>query len=122
MIGYRVDNMQFIGNFVFGGSSATGAGVDFNGYVWGVSSSGFTGRIDPNNPNDVRRVTVGSGPYTYSDFTGFGLRNFTAPRGGYKMIVEGCEKLDTDWMTLHAEATLPPADAHRVPSEGGGIS
>jgi hypothetical protein len=108
VIGYRVDNMQFIGNFVFGGSSATGAGVDFNGYVWGVSSSGFTGRIDPNNPNDVRRVTVGSGPYTYSDFTGFGLRNFTAPRGGYKMIIEGCEKLDTDWMTLNAEATLPP--------------
>ncbi len=108
VIGYRVDNMQFIGNFVFGGSSATGAGVDFNGYVWGVSSSGFTGRIDPNNPNDVRRVTVGSGPYTYSDFTGFGLRNFTAPRGGYKMIIEGCEKLDTDWMTLDAEATLPP--------------
>ncbi|MDE0882725.1 MAG: hypothetical protein OSB21_09030, partial [Myxococcota bacterium] len=66
------------------------------------------GRIDPNNPNDVRRVTVGSGPYTYSDFTGFGLRNFTAPRGGYKMVIEGCEKLDTDWMTLNAEATLPP--------------
>ena len=51
---------------------------------------------------------MGSGPYTYSDFTGFGLRNFTAPRGGYKMIVEGCEKLDTDWMTLDASTTLPP--------------
>jgi streptogramin lyase len=107
MIGYRVDNMQLIGQFSIGGGT-TGAGVDFNGFIWGVASSGFTGRIDPNNPNDVRRVTVGSGPYTYSDFTGFGLRNFTAPRGGYKMVVEGCEKLDTDWMTLDAEATLPP--------------
>ena len=24
------------------------------------------------------------------------------------MIIEGCEKLDTDWMPLNAEATLPP--------------
>ena len=24
------------------------------------------------------------------------------------MIVEGCEKLDTDWMTLDASTTLPP--------------
>jgi len=24
------------------------------------------------------------------------------------MIIEGCEKLDTDWMTLDATATLPP--------------
>ena len=107
MIGYRVDTMQLIGQFSIGGGT-TGAGVDFNGFIWGVASGGYTGRIDPNNPNDVRRVTVGSGPYTYSDFTGFGLRNFTAPRGGYKMIVEGCEKLDTDWMTLDAAATLPP--------------
>ena len=107
MIGYRVDTMQLIGQFSIGGGT-TGAGVDFNGFIWGVASGGYTGRIDPNNPNDVRRVTVGSGPYTYSDFTGFGLRNFTAPRGGYKMIVEGCEKLDTDWMTLDASATLPP--------------
>mgnify|MGYP001159570972 FL=1 len=107
MIGYRVDTMQLIGQFSIGGGT-TGAGVDFNGFIWGVASGGYTGRIDPNNPNDVRRVTVGSGPYTYSDFTGFGLRNFTAPRGGYKMIVEGCEKLDTDWMTLDATATLPP--------------
>jgi hypothetical protein len=108
VMGWRTDNMQYIGNYPLGGSSVTGAGIDFNGYVWGVSGSGFTARIDPNNPNDVRRVNVGTGPYTYSDFTGFGLRNFTAPRGGYKTVVEGCEKLDTDWLSLNATATLPP--------------
>jgi hypothetical protein len=106
VMGWRTDNMQFIGSYPVGGSSITGAGIDFNGYVWGVSGSGFTARIDPNNPNDVRRVNVGSGPYTYS--TGFGLRNFTAPRGGYKTVVEGCEKLDTDWLLLDATTTLPP--------------
>ncbi|MBM66452.1 MAG: hypothetical protein CMH55_09480 [Myxococcales bacterium] len=104
---WNVNNMQAIGNYPIGGSSVSGAGVDFNGFAWGVSGNGFTARIDPNNPDDVRRVNVGGGPYTYSDFTGFGLRNFTAPRGGYKTVVEGCEKLDTDWLSLDATATLP---------------
>jgi hypothetical protein len=104
---WQVNTMQAIGNYPIGGSSVSGAGVDFNGFAWGVSGNGFTARIDPNNPDDVRRVNVGGGPYTYSDFTGFGLRNFTAPRGGYKTVIEGCEKLDTDWLTLDATVTLP---------------
>ncbi|MEC7749948.1 MAG: hypothetical protein VX405_00415 [Myxococcota bacterium] len=105
--GWNTNTMQAVGQYSVGGGSVTGAGIDFNGFVWGVRGAGMVARVDPNNPNDVRQVAVGRSPYTYSDFTGFGLRNFTAPRGGYKTVVEGCEKLDTDWLTLDAMATLP---------------
>ncbi len=120
VVGYQVDTMQLIGHFGMGGTGAPGAGVDFSGKVWGVFSNGFTGRLDPSNPNDVRRVTVGSGPYTYSDFTGFNLRNFTAPRGGYKQIIEGCEKNETDWLALDVEATILPRTRIEVRAKAAG--
>jgi hypothetical protein len=107
VIGWQVESMAFIGNYPIGGGSATGAGIDFDGFVWGVSGSGYTARVDPDNPADVRRVTVGSSPYTYSDFTGFGLRNFTAPRGQYTVQVEGCGDLATTWEALTIEASTP---------------
>jgi len=44
--------------------------------------------------------------YTYSDFTGYQLRNFTAPKGTYKHIIEGCS-LYSSWKSLSWEAELP---------------
>ena len=78
MIGYRVDNMQFIGNFVFGGSqqralastSTATSGASARAALRGVSTR-TTRTMCARN----RRLEA----YTYSDFTGFGLRNFTAP-------------------------------------------
>lgn len=93
---------------VSGSAPVTGAGVDFFGYIWGVSGNGFTVRIDPDNPNDQTRVNVGAGPYTYSDFTGFGLRNFTAPRGIYRQVfISGCKE-NTHWAELRLSGDTPP--------------
>ncbi len=93
---------------VSGSAPVTGAGVDFFGYIWGVSGNGFTVRINPENPDDQSRVSVGSGPYTYSDFTGFGLRNFTAPRGIYRQTFTSACKGATDWSQLILTGETPP--------------
>ena len=50
---------------------------------------------------------VGSGPYTYSDFTGFGLRNFTAPRGVYRQTYVSACKGATDWTQLIMTGETP---------------
>jgi hypothetical protein len=121
VIGYDVDTMALIGPYSVGGRT-TGAGVDFNGMIWAIASAGYAGRIDPANPSDPAnperydRVTVGSGPYTYSDFTGFGLRNFTrrGGQGSYTVRVPGCDNGPTNWLSLAIEATVPENTAVNV--------
>jgi hypothetical protein len=44
--------------------------------------------------------------YTYSDFTGYQLRNITAPSGSYKRTFEGCPRYSS-WKTLSWNATVP---------------
>ncbi|MBM64927.1 MAG: hypothetical protein CMH55_01675 [Myxococcales bacterium] len=108
VIGWNADTMALVGNFPVNSSPITGAGPDFFGYVWGVSGAGETIRIDVDNGGGITRVPVGSGPYTYSDFTGYGLRNFTAPRGDYSTIVSGCTGGPTTWDELLIDADVPP--------------
>src|SRR5262249_37411927 len=73
-----------------------GVGVDSDQNVWGVDMSKST-RALVDNMGNVKQPQVGApmgnnkcpagdscpnaGAYTYSDFTGFGLRNFTKPVG-----------------------------------------
>ena len=57
-------------------------------------------------------VQVGTNPYTYSDFTGFGLRNFTRPSGMYRVLIEACAvDEDTQWYRVEWNATEPPGTA-----------
>ncbi len=56
----------------------------------------------------------GPSPYTYSDFTGFGLRNFTRPKGSYSYIQKGCDDMlgmpnsrDTNWLGVTFDADVP---------------
>jgi hypothetical protein len=46
-------------------------------------------------------------PYTYSDFTGFGLRNFTNPHGFYSWLQTGCGPMKTKWLKVLWDASLP---------------
>ncbi|MBN2358675.1 MAG: hypothetical protein JXR83_04430, partial [Deltaproteobacteria bacterium] len=52
-------------------------------------------------------VTVGRGPYTYSDFTGYGLRSFTTRQGSYRTIVTGCTTSNTVWDKVVWMADVP---------------
>jgi hypothetical protein len=116
------------------GSTTIGAGVDADQNVWGVSLSGSVAtriRVDPSgqmSPPDLSGGADGQGcpsgkgdrcsllltgvptqpdPYTYSDFTGFGHRNFTAPRGRWTWLQKGCDGAQTEWRRIAWDADLP---------------
>lgn len=102
----------------------TGAGVDFDGDVWSVNqatSNVSRLHIDqttlepaahPVTGNIVDVFPVGRLPYTYSDFTGLGLRTVTRPSGEYSIPIQGCMGTDeARWLTLNWDATTPPDTA-----------
>ncbi len=64
-----------------GGSNPIGVGVDGDGYIWVTcNSSNNTFKISTDGKIEGVYAT-GSGPYTYSDMTGFNLQNVTAHEG-----------------------------------------
>ena len=70
------------------GSGSVGIGLDDDRRIWVVNQvSGTATRLDPTT-GDTREYPVGDTPYTYSDFTGFALRTFTAPSGFYRTVLE----------------------------------
>jgi len=85
-----------------------GVGFDTKGNPWTVRGT-QAARLDLKT-GEVFRTTPARGHspsyYTYSDFTGFQHRNFTARRGVYRRIIEGCA-LYSAWKTLSWEAELP---------------
>src|SRR6185436_14866358 len=106
-----------------------GVGVDSDQNVWGVDMSKSTRALVDAMGNVKQPVVNGqpmggnkcpagdscpnSGAYTYSDFTGFGLRNFTRPQGTYSVLVKGCADsegnvTDTDWAQIKWDALVPP--------------
>jgi hypothetical protein len=62
------------------------------------------------------------GPYTYSDFTGFGLRNFTNPSGRYSYLVEGCSAHGggtTTWLRVTFQADVPQGTTFAARARSG---
>jgi streptogramin lyase len=106
---WDTDTLQSLGNYRIGGAGAVGVGVDFQGYVWGISQSGNVAtRIDPDGILPNADVSVGQSPYTYSDFSGFSLRQFARPRGTYRQVIKGCDKMHTAWEQFDADTVVPP--------------
>jgi len=63
-----------VGDFAaVGGGTVKGISLDIEGYVWAVT--GVAHKIDPDSLVDVGSYSGLSGPYTYSDMTGWGLQN-----------------------------------------------
>ncbi len=61
-----------------------------------IFSGGSTALVGPNSPNDV---------YSYSDFTGYALRNITQPAGVYQETFTGCP--GAQWQSLGYGAVVP---------------
>jgi hypothetical protein len=110
------------------GGSMIGVGIDFDGHVWGISyDQSKATRIDLDaagnalDPvNQIYTVPVGQNPYTYSDFTGYGLRNFTRPRGTWRMLIEGCgDDKETTWLSVTWDATTPGGTAVKLRARSG---
>ncbi|HWE26409.1 MAG TPA: hypothetical protein VHB97_00325, partial [Polyangia bacterium] len=121
-----------------GGVTTLGAGVAADLDLWGVNQSNDSTTAVPTNAThfhvdaagnvtaptaadqvrlDDNGLTPGGVahrapyPYTYSDFTGFGLRNFTNPHGSYTYIWTGCGMGKTKWISVNWDAATPPGTA-----------
>jgi hypothetical protein len=132
----RIDTgtLMSTGLWDINGTVPVGAGVDFDGDVWTVNQSTSNAsrlHIDqallepamhPMTGNSVDVFPVGPNPYTYSDFTGLGLRTITRPSGDYVIPFQGgiprC--LRTPWSRSGSVlATIsPPSTRSRSSARG----
>jgi streptogramin lyase len=83
-------------------SQPTGVGIDSSNNVWtNCLSDGFVNRINRTTFTVDTSIYSGGAPYSYSDLTGFQVRNFTAPRGFWRSIfdcgVADCSFDGADW-------------------------
>ena len=87
-----------------------GVGVANDGDVWAVCyGSDRAERFDAAGIV-VGNVTVGDQPYSYSDMTGFQLRNFTSPRGTWRTVFD-CTFADCAFDYVRFEASTPAGTA-----------
>ena len=85
--------------------SNVGAAIDFDNKPWVISQTNVATKIDPTTYAMTTAVT-GSGPYTYSDMTGYQLRN--ASRAGiFRHTFAGCGQATTTWTTLNFTIDAP---------------
>ncbi|MFZ5445781.1 MAG: hypothetical protein ACOZQL_37660 [Myxococcota bacterium] len=87
-------------------SQSIGVGIDADGHPWVNNYSGNASKVDAVTGAITRTPQQPSGLYTYSDFTGYQLRNFTAPRGTYSKDFEACAA-DNEWRQLTWDAVVP---------------
>lgn len=80
-VSYDIDTLTPGNVFVApNGGGVKGIGVDADGYVWAVNDVAW--KIDPDTGLDVGSYNGLTGPYTYSDMTGWALANATCPPEG----------------------------------------
>ncbi len=103
------------------GREVIGVGVDIDLHIWAVGKSNSTAsRLDVDDQGNVitpatgttKNVKTGYHPYTYSDFTGFGLRNFVRPQGTWSYVHQPCpDDQKAIWKGVSWNATTPAGTA-----------
>lgn len=89
-------------------SSFMGVGVTFDNAVWLIGAGGSRGaRLAADRASWLESPQVFSGPYTYSDFIGYGLNVFANPRGHYSFVTDAGPDCDQRWETVEWNATTP---------------
>jgi hypothetical protein len=90
------------------GNSATaiGVGLDADNNAWVNNYSGNVIRVERDSGAVLRTARQPGNLYTYSDFTGYQLRNFTAPAGYYRQVFTGCGP-STVWRTASWDVVKP---------------
>ncbi len=89
-------------------AQSIGVGLDTDGHAWVNNRSGNAMRIHRETGEILRTARQGAGLYTYSDFTGYQLRNFTAPLGSFRQTFSSPCGADTVWRYLTWDAEIPP--------------
>lgn len=69
-------------------SNPIGVGISDDGDAWGVCYSSRRAQAFRDDGSIRFEADTGSGPYSYSDMTGFQLRNFTAPQGQWSRVFD----------------------------------
>lgn len=84
---FRASDGAYLGTYPVG-NGPIGVAIDNDGNIWAVNqgSSNAT-KLSPEGQN-IGSFNVGSGPYTYSDMTGFQLRNFTVRQGRWTVVFD----------------------------------
>jgi hypothetical protein len=105
----QTSTMKVMGSSTVGGGNV-GAAIDYKGRPWVISQSQATAyRLDPTKAGAnymPQGVKVGASPYTYSDMTGYQLRNAGAPFGRYIQTFAGCGP-QTRWYDLEFQLSAP---------------
>lgn len=94
-------------------STSIGVGLDGDGHPWVNNYSGNVFKVDKATAAVTKTQQQPSGLYTYSDFTGYQLKRFTAPRGVYRKDFVACDETG-EWMTVTWDATVPAGTALKV--------
>ncbi len=78
------------------------------------------------NCRNIDRQNADMQPYTYSDFTGYGLRNYTRPKGSYQYVEKGCVDdngmstgQQTVWLSVVWDANVPLNTALTMTARSG---
>jgi hypothetical protein len=113
---FRAEDGSRVQVFETLGAGSIGVGLDHERRVWLVNEGSSTAtRLDPET-GEQREFPVASRPYTYSDFTGFGLSTVVRPNGFWRGLIEGCATEDgiTAWATLDWTEIEPPGTSIRL--------
>ncbi len=102
----KFGNTDFIDATDANTNQSIGVGLDADGQPWVNNMSGNVMKIDRVTGAITRTAQQPAGLYTYSDFTGYQLRKFTAPRGTYFKDFRGCGA-DAQWRQVVWDAVTP---------------
>lgn len=95
-----------------------GMAIDFDGKIWSINQGESTAyKIDPAT-YAVTSVASGKGPYTYSDMTGFQLRNAADPFGKYLHLFKGCGPT-ARWLKLDYKASAVAGTSITIRARAG---
>jgi hypothetical protein len=96
------------------GRGPVGVGVAFDGSIWAINQNSHSAsRLNPADGTWIEHA-VGLGPYTYSDFIGFGLHTLAKPSGHYRFVMEGCSGATNRWHGARYQAEVPPETSVRI--------
>jgi hypothetical protein len=87
--------------------TSIGVGLDSNNDIWVNNFSGNAMRISRDGGTILRTASQAGNLYTYSDFTGYQLLHFTAPRGTFQRDYTG-NCLHAVWGPISWTGTTPP--------------
>ncbi len=110
LVSFRADDGLDVQMINIAGVIPVGVGVDDRGQIWTVNQTSMNvSRVDTIARTEALFPPGGlpSPPYTYSDFTGFQRRTFTAPSGTWNHAFSLCAEPGARWGNVVFDILVP---------------